>query len=264
MNFRILALIMILFISCKEENKQVQSPKNSKKAEKKVDNEAKEQEVWAKMTFDEKAKAIKTGVPKGFVLTNDTEFINGVLLNDKVEADLSKYDSINKTKNCLPMIKEIKTLIEFQEGVKNLGDLNGDKRDDLVYVLFPLTECEEGQSYYFSDTKIPRIETESGCCHPESLFSMGDIDEDGGNEIGEYYSSCAGNFKTITVWTLKNNKWKEIETFSFYYNNGQYEALKDFHKLYKKIAKNKFKFLEIYDTFKDGKVDKEWKTITMK
>ena len=147
--------------------------------------------------------------------------------------------------------------------LKNLGDLNGDGKNDSVFILPSLGWCEEGQSYYFTDNKIPRILTDSNCCHIESIFSIGDIDEDGGNEIAEYYSSCASNFKYIDIWTLKVNKWKLVDKFAFFYNNGKYEAIKDFNKLYQKIAKNKFRFLEISDMRANGEVVMEWKTVTM-
>ena len=150
--------------------------------------------------------------------------------------------------------------IEF----KDLGDLNGDGKSDSVFILPGLGWCEEGQSYYFTDNKIPRIQTDSNCCHVESIFSIGDIDEDGGNEIAEYYSSCASNFKHIDIWTLKKNKWEFIGEFTFFYNNGKYEAFKDFDKLHKKISKNKFKFLEISDRQANGELVMEWKTVTIK
>lgn len=199
------------------------------------------------------------------IFSNDIQFINDSILKGKFRLDILKYDFKNKKNNCYPIKMSKETIREFyNQGFNKLGDLNDDKKIDSVFVLSALNSCEEGDSYYFTDNTIPRIQTESNCCHPESIFSMGDIDEDGGNEIGQYYSSCSSAFKSINIWTLKNNKWKQIATFAFHSNNGKYEAFKDFHKLYKKTAKGKFKFLEISDIRANGEAVMEWKTITMK
>lgn len=191
--------------------------------------------------------------------------MNDSILKGKFKLDISKYELDNPKNNCYPIKLSKKTIHEFyNQGFNQLGDLNGDKKIDSVFVLHSLSYCENGDSYYFTDNTVPRIQTESNCCHPESIFSIGDIDEDGGNEIGQYYSSCASAFKSINIWTLKNNKWKQIATFAFFYNNGKYEAFKDFHKLYKKTAKGKFKFLEISDMRANGEAVMEWKTVIMK
>ena len=210
-------------------------------------------------------KNIKSNTFQDSILTNDIQYINDSILHRKFKLDISKYELSNPKNNCYPIKLSKKTIHEFySQGFNQLGDLNGDKKGDSVFVLHALNYCEEGDSYYFTDNKIPRIQTESNCCHPESIFSMGDIDEDGGNEIAQYYSSCASAFKSINIWTLKNNKWKKIATFAFFSNNGKYEAFKDFHKLYKKISKGKFKFLEISDMRANGEAIMEWKTVIMK
>jgi hypothetical protein len=102
------------------------------------------------------------------------------------------------------------TLAKEFEGIKELGDINNDNINDSVFVLPPLTFCEDGQSYYFSDLNLPRLLTDSYCCHPESIFNVGDIDEDGVAEIGQYYSSCTGRYKSLIVYSLKAKKWKEV------------------------------------------------------
>jgi hypothetical protein len=207
------------------------------------------------------------------ILSNDIQYINDSILNGKFKLDISVYDLENSKRKCYPTYLKKEDFYEYSidrdelttsKVFKNLGDLNGDGKDESVFVLPGLGYCEEGQSYYFTDNNIPRILTESMCCYAESIFTIGDIDEDGGNEIAEYYSSCASNFKSITIWTLKNQKWKSIDSFTFFYNNGKYEAFKDFHKLYKKISKNTFTFLEISDKMADGTLVMEWKTVTMK
>ncbi|MET0943891.1 MAG: hypothetical protein ABWY22_00640 [Flavobacterium sp.] len=217
-------------------------------------------------------RKLKINKPKNSILSNDIQFINDSILEGKFKLDISRYVLENAKKECFPTLVQKEAFYEysleatkvFKKKFKTLGDLNGDGKKDSVFILPGLGWCEEGQSYYFTDNEIPRIESNSNCCHPESIFSIGDIDEDGGNEIAEYNSSCASNFKVFKIWTLKNGKWKLVDDFTFYFNNGKYEAFKDFHKLYKKISKNKFKFLEISDMRVDGNAVMEWKTVTMK
>ncbi len=245
----VLLTILFSFLACRNEFKTTKNASNDEQISKLIANKS-----------------------DNAILSNDIKFINDSILKGKFTLDISKYELKNSKKGCFPDTLKMEEFYEYSlEGdrtskkeFKSLGDINADGKDDSVFILPGLGWCEEGQSYYFTDNKIPRIQTESGCCHVESIFSIGDIDEDGGNEIAEYYSSCASNFKHITIWTLKKNEWKEVEGFTFYYNSGKYEPFKDFDKLYKKIAKNKFKFLEISDRRADGELVMEWKTITMK
>lgn len=225
-----------------------------------------------KLSRKQVVQNLKINKPKNSILSNDIQFINDSILEGKFKLDISRYVLENAKKECFPTLVQKEAFYEysleatkvFKKKFKTLGDLNGDGKKDSVFILPGLGWCEDGQSYYFTDNQIPRIESNSNCCHPESIFSIGDIDEDGGNEIAEYNSSCASNFKVFKIWTLKNGKWKLVDDFIFYFNNGKYEAFKDFHKLYKKISKNKFKFLEISDMRGDGNVVMEWKTVTMK
>jgi hypothetical protein len=179
-------------------------------------------------------------------------------LSGKYKVEIDKY--LNQ--NCYPIRLNKKSQIQSFEGFQNIGDIDNDKKDDFVFVLNPLNHCEEGQSYYFSNPKTPRITTNSYCCHPQSIFSIGDIDEDGRNEIAQYFSSCASKYKSINIFTLKKNKWNKLGKFTFTLNE-KYEQFKDFDKLCKKISKNKFQFLEISDTDANGQLISEWKTIKM-
>lgn len=253
---KLFLLIAILgFVSCKKDHKTVES---------KLTKQVSTRNSLKNLSYEEQIEVIKKGTSKDSIVSNDIFYINDSILKGNFKLDISRYELYNKKNKCYPIRISKKTVSEFyRQGFKNLGDLNGDKKDDSVFVLYGLNSCEDGNSYYFTDNKIPRIQTESYCCHPESLFSIGDIDEDGGNEIAEYYSSCASNFKTFRIWTLKDKKWKLIKQFGFYYNNGKYEAFKDFDKLYRKISKNKFKFLEISDMKGNGDMVKEWQTIIM-
>lgn len=263
---RNLIYLIVLFnlLSCKNEVEKTERKTVDKKIVSKSDS-------LRELSYEEQIEKLKISKPKNTILSNDIQFINDSLLKGKFKLDISRYELENSRKRCFPTVMQKEEFYEysleanrnFTKEFKNLGDLNGDGRDDSVFILPGLGWCEEGQSYYFTDNKIPRILTDSNCCHLEGIFSIGDIDEDGGNEIAEYYSSCASNFKYIDIWTLKENKWELVDKFAFLYNNGKYEAFKDFHKLYKKISKNKFKFLEISDTGANGELVMEWKTVTM-
>lgn len=214
-----------------------------------------------KVSYDEQLKAIKKGTSKDSVLSNDIQFINDFILKTKFKLDISEYEAEGKKKKCYPIRLSKKLFNEFyNEGFNNLGDLNGDKKADSVFVLHALNYCEEGDSYYFTDNSIPRIITDSNCCHPTSIINIGDIDEDGKSEIAEYYSSCASRYKAITIYSLKNNKWKEIKSFSFVLND-KYTIEKDFKKLFKKTSKNHLKYFVISDITVDGKLITEWKNI---
>lgn len=214
-----------------------------------------------KLSFDEQLKAIKKGTSKDSVLSNDIEFINNFILKRKFKLDISKYEAEGKKKECDPIRLQKKLFNEFyNEGFNNLGDLNGDKKADSVFVLHALNYCEEGDSYYFTDNSIPRISTDSNCCHPTSIINIGDINEDGKSEIAEYYSSCASRYKAITIYSLKSDKWKKIKSFSFVLNE-KYTIDKDFKKLFKKTSKNHLKYFVISDITVDDKLVTEWKNI---
>jgi hypothetical protein len=263
-NFIFLIVFFSLF-ACKNEVEKTEI----KTADKKVVSKSNSRK---KLSYEEEIEKLKNSKPKNSILSNDIQFINDSILKGKFKLDISRYELENSKKGCFPTIMKKEEFYEYSveadrsstKVFKNLGDLNGDGKNDSVFILPSLGWCEEGQSYYFTDNKIPRILTDSNCCHTESIFSIGDIDEDGGNEIAEYYSSCASNFKHIDIWTLKENKWKLVDGFAFFYNNGKYEVFKDFHKLHKKISKNKFKFLEISDMRANGELVMEWKIVKMK
>ena len=214
------------------------------------------------MPYEQKVKLIIQNTSKDSFLSNDATFINDKLLKGKFKVDLRRYDTV-KVGYCFPeRLNKQKAIQEF-EGSDNIGDIDKNGQDDYVFVLSPINYCEEGQSYYFSNPKIPRIYTDSYCCHPQSIFSIGDIDEDGSNEIGQYYSSCASRYKTIYIWTLKKGNWEKIGEFSYVVND-EYKMFVDFKRLVKKISKNKFKFLEISDINAKGELVKNWRVVTMK
>jgi hypothetical protein len=146
-----------------------------------------------------------------------------------------------------------KDVIEGFEGVAYIGDINHNNIADSVFVLnvlqFPCKpengEIEDGMAYYFTDTTLPRLLTDTYCCHPTYLFSVGDIDEDGIAEIGEYRTSCVSRFKSLNIYSLKNNEWTAIGHAT--YDLSYADSTKPYSYYVKKIRKNQFEMLEITD-----------------
>ena len=144
--------------------------------------------------------------------------------------------------------------------VKTLGIVHNNIKSS-VFVLYPLSYCtyyntlddERGfnkMSYYFTDTTLPRLQTDSYCCHPSNIFLAGDIDEDGVSEIGQYYSSCGSHYKSLFVYTLKNNQWKEIGHSVFDQHYMTYD--RQFSSYVKKAGKGKFIMYEKTDLSSDS------------
>lgn len=167
-------------------------------------------------------------------------------------------DQYNKDP-CVPMTYEKKNLIEGFEGYKELGDINNDGKKDSVFILEPLNWCEydDGQSYYFTDTTLPRLKSGSYCCHPSNFFKVSDIDEDGISEVGFFYSSCTSRYKSLQVFQLKNKEWQQIATADFDILTQAPDKVK-FEDLVRKIAKNKFQI----KNFIEG--EKYWDTVLLK
>ncbi len=122
-------------------------------------------------------------------LNHNLHFIADSLLNNKSFL-LQKYIAKYPNDTCGIIAYEDSILKLNFDGVRNIGDINGDKILDSVFVVPPFNYCDDGESYLFLDTLLPRLHTDSYCCHPNDIFSVGDIDEDGVSEIGEYHSSC--------------------------------------------------------------------------
>jgi hypothetical protein len=169
-----------------------------------------------------------------------------------------------------PQFYEKKDLKEGFEGLHYIGNIKNNGIKDSVFVLQPISFCKreeeedfDGQAYYFTDTTLPRLQTDSYCCHPSSLFLVGDIDEDGVSEIGEYYSSCASHYKSLCVYSLKNKKWQQIGhcVYDLYYM----DIGKPYSYFVRKVSRNKFKMLEITDLTEDTtKIGKRnWKQFSM-
>ncbi len=184
------------------------------------------------------------------------------ILNDKIyffgDSLLAHKTSLIKTlvnhyqvDTCGIIAYKDTTLKESFEGFKSIGDINGDKIIDTVFVMPPFNYCDDGDSYYFFDTALPRLYTDSYCCHPDNLFPIGDIDEDGTTEICIFYSSCASRFKSLIAYSLKNNKWTQIGRCTF--DIGFMKPDKE--RRVRKTGKGKFEILEIVDKAEN----KKWK-----
>ncbi|CAD0001114.1 hypothetical protein FLACHUCJ7_00378 [Flavobacterium chungangense] len=247
-------IICLVIVSCerKIEERHIEQKTGTKKVFLEPINQ---------LSYEWQLAAIKYGTSKDSILSNDIQFINYSILGRKFKLDISKYEAESRKKGCYPLRLQKKMFNEFYiEGFNNLGDLNGDNKADSVFVLHALNHCEEGDSYYFTDNSIPRILTDSNCCHPYSILNIGDIDEDGKSEIAEYYSSCASRYKAITIYSLKESGWKEIKSFSFVLND-KYFIDKDFKKLFRKTSKNHLEYYEISDINMEGDLVAEWKKI---
>lgn len=175
-------------------------------------------------------------------LKENLRFIGDSLLTGKTFL-LQKYIDNYQPDTCVIITYEDTTLRSGFEGVKNVGDINGDNIPDTVFVLPPFNFCDDGYSYSFFDSTLPRLFTDSYCCHPDNLFSIGDIDEDGTSEICIFHSSCASRFKSLIAYSLKNGQWKQIGRCTY-----DIAFMKpDKEKRVRKISKGKFEMLEIVD-----------------
>lgn len=177
-------------------------------------------------------------------------FIGETLLNGKttfIKHTIENYQS----DTCGILTYEDYALRNGFEGLKGIDIILKNKEPDTVFVLPPFNYCDDGYSFYFFDTTLPRLFTDSYCCHPDNLFSIGDVDEDGIAEICIFYSSCASRFKALIVYSLKNNTWKEVGrcTFDIAFMYPRKETR------VRKIKKGQFEMLEIVDKAEN----KKWK-----
>jgi hypothetical protein len=207
-------------------------------------------------------------LPPNIVNSNNYNFFADSLLHghrDILEYYFKKY----LPDSCQHFHSEKKELINNFEGLVYLGDINHNHTKDSVFVLEPISYCKfegeedfEGDAYYFTDTTLPRLQTSSVCCHPNNIFNAGDIDEDGISEIGQFFSSCASHYKSLRIYSLKNNQWKEIghSVFDLHYMDIE----KPFSFWVRKTAKNKFEMLQITDLTEKAKVGKkDWLKFSM-
>jgi hypothetical protein len=225
-----LALIIYLISSC--TNRQINNQINKQ---------------TEKRSIQEEIVYLKSVIPQDSISSTDPSFYGDSLFpghKSLLTLLISKYD--NDT--CFPIIHNKKELREKFEGYKILGDINNDKINDSVFVLPPLNWCgyNDGDSYYFTDTSLPRLNSGSECSHPTNSFKAPDIDEDGVCEVGFFYSSCASRYKSLQLYTLKNHQWKQIAESEFDVLTQDPDKVK-FEDLVHKISLNKFRIRNFYD-----------------
>ena len=190
------------------------------------------------------------------VLHNNINYLSDSLVKEK-SGVIKNYMNNYQTDTCDIITYTNKKLKENFDGINTVQSIKNNTKMDTVFVLPPFNYCDEGESYCFFDKSLPRLLTDSYCCHPENLFVVEDIDEDGIREIGIYYSSCASRYKSLRIYTLKENSWKEIGTSTFDVLT-QDPTKVTFANLVKKQDRNRFKICN----FEDGQT--KWKAITMK
>lgn len=190
------------------------------------------------------------------ILQNNIDFFSEKLLNGNKDV-IHNYFSKYQTDTCGIIVYDNSLLQSEFKGIKALCDINGNKKADSVFVIPPFNYCDDGESYCFLDKSLPRLFTDSYCCHPDNLFVIEDIDEDGIKEIGIFYSSCVSRFKSLRIYSLKQQSWKEIGISIFDIQTQSPTKVK-FEKLVKKVSKNKFIICE----FNKGKTN--WIKINMK
>jgi hypothetical protein len=169
---------------------------------------------------------------------------------------IDNYFETYRTDTCEVYSLTPASLREDFEGVRAIKGIRVTKSTDTVFVVPRISWCE-GNSYCFFDKTLPRLQTDSECCHPSKVFVVDDIDEDGVREIGIWYSSCTSRFKSLLIYTLKKNTWQEIASSDFDILT-QDPSKVVYSNLVKKIKKGKFKICN----FLEG--DTYWTTITMK
>ncbi len=168
------------------------------------------------------AKFDKGGVNDSFLLEKEEYEKQKLLL------DTSLHYRIKELLNDTSVKVLAEYLLERQDkegykifgSLKDIGDIDNDKIRDTVIVVPELLALkdedsdnvyyEEGASFVFTNRKLPKIKVDALCVSCDYIFPIGDIDEDGIMELGQYYSSCSSRLKVLLVLHLENGVWKEI------------------------------------------------------
>jgi hypothetical protein len=182
--------------------------------------------------------------------TNDYQFIGDSILPGLKQV-IQFYTIKYPVKGCLPLIWSKNDMRNAIEPPLLLGNIRKNV-PSYVFVLPPFADCgqgsyfpDNGKSYYFSDTSLPKMSADVFCTHPSNIFLVGDIDEDGISEIGEYYSSCSSHYKSLRVWTLRHNSWLQVGSAVFDQHYMGYG--RPFSSYVKKIWKGEFAIYEKTD-----------------
>ena len=141
-----------------------------------------------------------------YVLTLSTILISCNTKQKNSETELSNDEKPVTEKKIETSTKE--------DSLKIKGDYNGDGIFEYASVKAPkqiendACECESGECIayiVFSDTKIPQIKISGDI--GGYLENVGDLNEDGKDELLYQQGWCTSSWKTWTLWTLKTNKW---------------------------------------------------------
>lgn len=95
------------------------------------------------------------------------------------------------------------------------GDFNGNGKQDTLMVgnvHYYNNNHYDGINYFyfvFSDETIPKLKIEYSNLD-YTIKNEGDLDGDGRDEIGFLYGWGTSGCRSYSVYTLKNNKWKEL------------------------------------------------------
>jgi hypothetical protein len=256
--FLLLVILTVLICSCANHQKG-NNKEYITKAAIKIPGKAND---LAYRNTDELKKSAKNGVKRSLKIDslkaalerNMNFFADSLLKAGKTV--IQTYRARYQKDTCGIITYRNSVLKEEFEDVKIIKGISRHKTVDSVFVMPPFNYCDEGDSYCFYDKTLPRLYTDSYCCHPDNLFVINDIDEDGIKEIGIYYSSCASRYKALVIYSLKNGGWKRIGDSIFDIATRDPGKVQ-FDQLVKKISKRKFKICN----FVDGQT--KWETIRM-
>jgi len=146
--------------------------------------------------------------------------------------DTEDYLSKNKANDFIP--EYVNYIKGFPTDREISGDFNGDgKIETMKMDLEPISKKFEngeidyyeieGFDFIFSDKKIPKLNVWGN--DEYTIKNEGDLDGDGGDEIGFLYGWGTSTCRTYTVFTLKHNKWKELITIDSKYNMREFGIL---------------------------------------
>lgn len=191
-----------------------------------------------------------------YILSANKKFIKDSLLKEKTGI-IDHYFSLYQSDNCGVLTHRNSELKEGFEEIRIIKGIRTNKKNDTVFVMPNFNYCDDGESYCFYDKTLPRLYTDSYCCHPDNFFVCSDIDEDGINEVGIFYSTCVSRYKSLRIYSLKKNTWNEIAITTFdIMTKDPTEVM--FSNLVKKISKDKFQIC----SFDEGQT--KWITIKMR
>jgi len=201
-----------------------------------------------------KNKSECTNHAESILIETQSKLKNDLLSNSKLNP-IVKYYILDTT--AIVLLDQITDSIQY----KSLGDINGDGRQDSIFLMpeFLYNDSTKSlgsitHSFTFTDKSLSRIQKDKGCNQLDDLFVTNDIDEDGIKELGLYTSSCASHYKALRVFSYKNGSWKEegVVTFDLFHDNPPKE------ERIKKTSKGKFALREISDLGIENKFHDAW------